>query len=74
MMLAPIVEELARESDGSYRIGKVDIDEQLELMDRFEISAIPLLIVFKNGEEVARHVGYMEKEELIALIESAKAN
>ena len=74
MMLSPIVEELAGESDGSYRIGKVNIDEQIDLMNRFEISAIPLLIVFKNGEEVARHVGYMEKAELIELIESAKAN
>lgn len=73
MMLAPTVEELARESDGSYRVGKVNIDEQLELMERFEISAIPLLIVFKNGEEVARNVGYMEKDQLIELIGSAKA-
>ena len=73
MMLAPLVEELARESDGSYRVGKVNIDEQLELMERFEISAIPLIIVFKNGEEVARNVGYMEKDQLIELIGSAKA-
>ena len=74
MMLAPAVEELAKESDGSYRIGKVNVDEQLALSERFEISAIPLLIVFKNGEEVARSVGYMEKEQLLALIESAKGN
>lgn len=74
MMLAQAVEELAKESDGSYRIGKVNVDEQLALSERFEISAIPLLIVFKNGEEVERSVGYMEKEQLLALIESAKGN
>ena len=72
MQLAPIVEELAKLSDGSYRVGKVNVDEQIELAERFEISAIPLVIVFRNGEEVARNLGLTDRATLEALIESAK--
>ena len=43
MKLAPLLEQLANESDGSYRVGKVNVDEQSELSERFEVSAIPLL-------------------------------
>lgn len=68
MKLAPIVEELANESDGSYRVGKVNVDEQPELAARFEVSGIPLLIVFKNGEEVARSMGLVGKDRLVELI------
>ncbi|GEM_PF-230549 len=68
MKLAPTLEELAAESDGSYRIGKIDIDEFPDLAERFGISAIPTLIVFKNGREIRRSVGLISKSEVLDLL------
>ncbi len=68
MRLAPTLEELAAESDGSYRIGKIDIDDFPDLADRFGVSAIPTLIVFKNGKEIKRSVGLISKEEVLDLL------
>ena len=68
MQLAPIVEEFANESDGSYRVGKINVDEQPLLTQRFGIEAIPTLIVFQNGEEIARFVGLTDKAKLAELV------
>ena len=48
-MLGPVLEEIARDYEGSLRVGKVNVDEQLALAQRFGVSSIPLLILFKNG-------------------------
>ena len=68
MKLAPTVEEIAAESDGSYLVGKVNIDEQPELAARFGVNAIPTVIVFQNGKEIKRSVGLVSKEALLDLL------
>lgn len=49
--IEPAVEELAEETEGKLVVGKVNVDEQAELADRFRVETIPNLILFKNGEK-----------------------
>ncbi|MBQ9604035.1 MAG: thioredoxin [Firmicutes bacterium] len=69
MMLAPVVEEIAKEYEGKIKVGKVNVDEQQRLAVQYRISSIPALKLFKNGEAAAETVGYMSKEELEAFIQ-----
>ena len=71
-MVSPIVDEIAEESDGSYKVGKINVDEQMELAMRFQVSSIPMLVVFKDGKAVAKSVGYRPKSEIAAMVESAR--
>ena len=64
---APILDELAREIETA-KIVKVDVDENRELATRYKISSIPTLLVFKNGQVVARHQGVASKEQLKKLL------
>ena len=67
-MLMPTIEQLAKEADGKYRVGKVNVDEQGELAMRFGIQSIPTLIVFKNGEEVSRALGVRPKGAILEML------
>ena len=68
MMLAPVVEEIAKEYEGKIKVGKVNVDEQQRLAVQYRISSIPSLKLFKNGEIADSTVGFMQKEELEAFI------
>jgi thioredoxin 1 len=72
-MLAPILEELARETPKA-KIVKVDIDRNSDLAGAFRISSIPTLLVFKDGKVVAQHVGLASKASLKRLLEHPKKN
>lgn len=71
-MLAPIMEELSDEMDGEVDFFSADVDENRDLAYQFDIQSIPAIVVFANGEEVTRTVGFKPKEELKELIESCK--
>ena len=71
-MLTPVVHEIAEENAGTLKVGKINVDEQMELAMRFQISSIPMLVVFKDGKAVAKSVGYRPKAEIAAMVESAK--
>ena len=71
-MLAPVLHEIAEENAGALKVGKVNVDEQMELAMRFQVSSIPMLVVFKDGKAVAKTVGYRPKAEITAMVESAK--
>ncbi len=60
-MLAPVINEVAEEVDGTAKIGKLNIEEQKELASRFSVRSIPTLILFKKGKEVKRFVGVKTK-------------
>ncbi len=62
-MLAPILEEL-ESSRNDILVGKVNVDEEPELTRRFSVSAVPTLLLFKNGVEVKRTSGFLPKEAL----------
>ena len=65
-MLAPVVHEIAEENAGTLKVGKINVDEQMELAMRFQVSSIPMLVVFKDGKAVAKSVGYRPKAEITA--------
>lgn len=70
-MLAPVLEQLAAEQQGRALIAKVNIDESPELADRFGITGIPTMVVFKNGQPVKRLQGVQSKRTLAASIAEA---
>ncbi len=65
-MLAPVLEQVAKEYDGKIKVGKVNVDEQMALAVKFRVESIPTLMLFKNGELVKKTLGYLEKDELIS--------
>lgn len=67
-MLAPAVSEIAEEYSGKVKVGKVNVDEQIELAMKFNITSIPTVMVFKNGSPVATSVGFCAKEQLEEMI------
>ncbi len=67
-MIAPIIDELAREYDGDVVFGKVNTSEEQGIANRFGITAIPTLIFFRNGKPVDKVVGVLPKTELIRWI------
>ena len=66
-MVAPVVEEIAEERP-EYVVGKINVDEEMELAMEFGIISIPTLIVVKNGEAVGKLVGYYPKQEILAIL------
>ena len=66
-MVAPIVEEIAEENP-QYVIGKIDVDDELELAQAFRIMSIPTLVVMKNGKAVNQAVGFRSKEQILELL------
>ena len=68
MMLAPIIAEIAEERAGTVKVGKVNVDEQPMLANRFGISSIPTLLVFKGGKLVNSAVGARPKAAVEALL------
>ncbi len=65
MMLSPIVEELSK----THKVGKVNVDEEMELAHQYNIMTIPALLVFKDGKLVNQSVGYQSLEDLEKLLE-----
>ena len=66
-MVAPIVEEIAAERE-DILVGKINVDEEMELAVQFGIISIPTLAVMKNGELANKAVGYMPKAEILKLL------
>ena len=67
-MLGPVVEDIAKEYEGSVKVGKINVDEESELAAAFRVASIPTVVVIKNGKVVNTSVGYKPKEELAALL------
>jgi thioredoxin len=69
-MLAPVLDELAKEFAGKVRVGKINTDEHPKAATRFRISAIPTLLFFKGGELKQQLVGVHPKAEIKKHLES----
>ena len=63
-MVAPVVEELAREYEGRVSFGKVDVDQNPKIASQYGIMSIPTLLVFKDGKPITNIVGFRPKAEL----------
>ena len=66
-MIAPIVEEIAAEQDDII-VGKIDVDQEMELAMQFGITSIPTLVLMKNSEVAATMVGYRPKADILKLL------
>jgi thioredoxin 1 len=68
-MVAPVLEEIASEQGDKVKIAKLDVDANPITAGRFGVRAIPTMILFKNGREAQRVVGYVPKEKLLQQIQ-----
>jgi thioredoxin 1 len=66
-MIAPTLEEIAKEYSDKITIGKCNVDENQDLTLKFEIRSIPTIVLFSNGKEVTRNVGAAPKDRIINL-------
>ena len=67
-ILSPLIEEIAKEQKGKIKFGKVDVDNNFELSQRFQIFSIPTVLFFKNGKQVDRFSGAIPKGEILKKI------
>ncbi len=66
-MVAPAMEEIANERE-DIKVGKVDIEDQRELADRFGVLSVPALVVMKDGKIINRAIGARPKEDILSLV------
>jgi thioredoxin 1 len=67
--IGPIISEIAKETQGKYKIGKIDANTSPEKATEFSIQSVPALIFFKDGKEVDRLIGAREKAEILAKLD-----
>ncbi|MCR4584802.1 MAG: thioredoxin [Lachnospiraceae bacterium] len=68
-MLSPLVDQVEAEANGVFKVGKVNVDDESELAEKYNIMSIPALKVFKGGEVVRESVGMIPKDRVKALVE-----
>ncbi|MBP3255706.1 MAG: thioredoxin [Clostridia bacterium] len=64
-MMSPVIDSIAEELGDTVKVGKVNSDENSELVEKFEIMSIPTIMIFKNGEISKKFIGFTDKEEII---------
>ena len=72
-IIAPVLDELAAESAGRYRIAKLNVDENKRVPAQFRIQSIPTLLIFKHGQLVDRLVGAQPKQDIAARLAAHSA-
>lgn len=71
-MMVPVVAQLAEEYKGSVKVGKLDIDQNVDIVAQYKIMSVPTFLVIKDGEVVKKLIGAVSKEELVEAIGQAK--
>ena len=69
-MIAPIVDEVAEDFDGKAKVCKLNVDDCGRIAQSYGVMSIPTLIVFKNGQESGRIVGFRPKSEIARMLEN----
>ena len=67
MMLGPVLEEIAKENVSKLKVGKVNVDDEMELAMQFGVTSIPLMVLMKDGKVANKALGYMPKAKVEAL-------
>ncbi len=67
--MSTVIEQLAEESDGSYRVGTLNVDDERDIAMRYGIMNIPTIILFKNGEDAKRTMGVVNIRALLNMLE-----
>src|SRR5215213_516152 len=70
-MVGPILDQLAAESDGRYRITKLNVDENPQIASRFQIASIPTMLIFKDGQLIDRLIGAQPKQTIAERLQHA---
>ena len=68
-MIAPTIDALAQEYAGRARVGKLNVDQNAELAARYDVRAIPTLLLFRGGQVLDRRIGALPKSELASLLD-----
>ena len=71
-MMAPVIAQLAQEYEGKVKVGKLDIDQNSDIVAQYKIMSVPTFLVIKDGEVKAKLIGAVSKEELEEAIAQAK--
>ena len=71
-MMAPVVAQLAEEYEGTVKVGKLDIDQNVDIVAQYKIMSVPTFLVIKDGEVKEKLIGAVSKEELVEAIDQAK--
>jgi thioredoxin 1 len=72
-IIAPIIEDLAKDYEGKVTVGKLDVDNNPSVSTDFGIRSIPTILIFKDGQLVTKHVGVITKANLDEKIQNALA-
>ena len=64
-MMSPVIDKIAEELGDTVKVGKVNSDENPQLVEQFEIMSIPTIFIFKNGEISKKFIGFTDKQEII---------
>ena len=67
-MLSPIIEEIEQEYAGKVKVGKVNVDEEIELAQQFGVASIPTVVLIKGGKVAATSIGYRPKADIVAML------
>ncbi len=65
-MVGPIVAQIAEEKADTLKVGKLNVDDEMEIARRYGIMAIPTMILFKDGKEAAKFTGFAPKEQILS--------
>ena len=68
-MIGPIVEQMAEDTMNTVRVGKINVDEEQELAQAFQVMSIPTLVVIKNGRVERKAVGVQSKQALLSMLQ-----
>tara|TARA_Y100001934_G_C11789473_1_gene511989 strand:+ start:130 stop:456 length:327 start_codon:yes stop_codon:yes gene_type:complete len=69
-VIAPVVEELAKDYEGKIKFGKVNVDDHNMVASEYGVRSIPTLLIFKNGAVVNQIVGAVPKEKITAILDT----
>ncbi|HEY6221560.1 MAG TPA: thioredoxin [Candidatus Eisenbacteria bacterium] len=72
-MVAPVVEEVARQYQGKIKVAKVDVDANQRIASQYRIQSIPSLYIFKNGKLVEQIVGAVPKHQITSILDTVLA-
>ena len=72
VQMSPVIDEISSELEGSVTVGKINVDDERELAQKFSVRSIPTLVVMKDGEVIELIVGTRSKQELLDALEKAK--
>ena len=70
-MVGPIVEQLAQSLKGKVKVSKLNVDQNQDIAEKYNIQSIPSLVLFKKGNEIARIVGFSPKEKYEKFVNNA---